>query len=128
MTQGNGGYGNPYDRTNPYEEGCDGNKPERLTELDRGEVCVRTVAGGMTAQPFHGATIAEVGWSYRNREKVLAQSRQRWGRRREEVEAKLARWGTRPETPPAPKRTRTTRPSMVVNIENFYGGEAETLE
>jgi energy-coupling factor transporter ATP-binding protein EcfA2 len=103
-------------------------RAERLTELSRGEVCVRTVAGGMTAPPFHGSTIAEVGWGYRNRDKVLAQSRQRWGRRREEVEAKLTRWGARPETPPAPKRTRERRPSMVVNIENFYGGEAEPLE
>ena len=81
--------------------------------------------GGVTAPPFSGSTIAEVGWGYRSREKVVEQSRQRWGRRRQDVEAKLARWGARPEMPPAPKRTRTTRPPMVVNIENFYGGEPE---
>jgi hypothetical protein len=82
----------------------------------------------MTAAPFLASTIAEVGWSHRSRVKVMEQSRQRWGRRREEIEAKLARWSARPETPPAPKRPRTTRPSMVVNIENFYGGETEPLE
>jgi len=96
---------------------------ETLTDLYRGEVCVRTIAGGMTSPPFFGSTVAEMGWSSRNRAKVIEQSRQRWGRRRDKVEAKLARWGTRPETPPAPKRTRNTRPSMVANIDNFHGGE-----
>jgi energy-coupling factor transporter ATP-binding protein EcfA2 len=69
--------------------------PDRLTDLYRGEVCVRTIAGGMTSAPFFGSTIAETGWSYRSRAKVIDQSRQRWGRRREEVEAKLVRWDTR---------------------------------
>jgi hypothetical protein len=102
--------------------------PENLTELSRGEVCVRTVVDGATTAPFFGSTIAEVGWGYRSREKVIEQSRQRWGRRRQDVEAKLARWGARPETPPAPKRARTARPPRVVNIENFHGAEAEPLE
>jgi hypothetical protein len=99
--------------------------PEKLTDLYRGEVCVRTVMGGVTAPPFSGSTIAEVGWSYRSREKVVEQSRQRWGRRRQDVEAKLARWGARPEALPSPKRTRTTRPPMVVNIENFYSADPD---
>jgi energy-coupling factor transporter ATP-binding protein EcfA2 len=63
-----------------------------LTDLDRGEVCVRTVMGGMTGQPFLGKTIAEVGWSYGSRAKVVEQSRRRYARRREEVEAKINRW------------------------------------
>src|SRR5712691_6265246 len=83
--------------------------PEKLTDLYRGEVCVRTVVGGVTAPPFSGSTIAEVGWSYRSREKVIEQSRQRWGRRRQDVATKLARWSARPETPPAPKRARRGR-------------------
>ena len=98
---------------------------ESLTDLYRGEVCVRTIAGGMTSAPFFGSTIAEMGWSHRSRAKVIDQSRQRWGRRRAEVEAKLARWGARADVSPPPKRTRTSRPSMVVNIENFYGNEPE---
>jgi type IV secretory pathway TraG/TraD family ATPase VirD4 len=97
-----------------------------LTDLRRGEVCVRTVIDGMTSEPFFATTIAEVGWSYSSRAKVIEQSRQRWGRRREEVEAKLARWGARTDTRPAPKRTRASRPSMVVNIENFYHSEDAT--
>jgi hypothetical protein len=65
---------------------------ETLIDLGRGEVCVRTVVGGDTGQPFLGATFAEVGWSYGGRAMVMAQSRRRWGRRREIVEAKIARW------------------------------------
>ncbi len=68
---------------------------ETLTGLGKGEVCVRTVADG-GIQPFLGATFAEVGWSYGTRATVIEQSRRRWGRRREVVEAKIARWaGTR---------------------------------
>jgi type IV secretory pathway TraG/TraD family ATPase VirD4 len=68
---------------------------DSLTDLYRGEVCVRTIEGGMTSAPFFGSTIAEMGWSGRNRAKVIEQSRQRWGRRREEVEARLTRWGAK---------------------------------
>jgi len=63
-----------------------------LTGLHRGEVCVRTVMGGMTGEPFFGRTIPEVGWAYGRRAKVIEQSRRRWGRRREEVEGKIGRW------------------------------------
>lgn len=66
--------------------------PDVLTGLHRGEVCVRTVMDGMTGAPFFGKTIAEVGWSYASRQKVIEQSRRRWGRRREVVEARLERW------------------------------------
>jgi type IV secretory pathway TraG/TraD family ATPase VirD4 len=66
--------------------------PEVLTGFYRGEVAVRTVMGGMTGVPFLGRTIAEVGWSYGGRETVMEQSRRRWGRRREVVEARLQRW------------------------------------
>lgn len=63
-----------------------------LTDLDRGAVCVRSIRGGMTGEPFFGKTISEVGWSYASRAKVIEQSRRRWARRREVVEEKLARW------------------------------------
>jgi energy-coupling factor transporter ATP-binding protein EcfA2 len=63
-----------------------------LTGLYRGEVCVRTVMGGTTGEPFFGKTIPEVGWSHASRAKVIGQSRRRWGRRREVVEGKLIRW------------------------------------
>lgn len=45
-----------------------------LTGLYRGEVCVRTVMGGMTDEPFFGTTIPEVGWNYGSRTKVIEQS------------------------------------------------------
>ena len=63
-----------------------------LTGLYRGEVCCRTVMGGMTGEPFFGKTIPEVGWGYGSRAKVIEQSRRRWGRPREVVEARLGRW------------------------------------
>lgn len=65
---------------------------ETLTGLGRGEVCVRSVAGSDVAYPFLGRTFPEVGWSYRSRQNVLEQSRRRYGRRREVVEAKITRW------------------------------------
>ncbi|HWB48632.1 MAG TPA: DUF87 domain-containing protein [Stellaceae bacterium] len=63
-----------------------------LTGFSRGEVVVRTVADGTTSAPFLGSTIAEVGWRYASRGKVIEQSRRRWGGRREVVEARLAQW------------------------------------
>ena len=66
--------------------------PNSLTGLYRGEVCVRTVMGGMTGEPFFGKTIREVGWGYASREKVIGQSRRRYACRREEVEAAIGRW------------------------------------
>ena len=72
---------------------------DTLTMLSRGEVCVRTVSGGETGQPFLGRTIAEPGWHYADRrEAVLEQSRRRYGRRREVVEGKIGRWSTRPQS------------------------------
>lgn len=65
------------------------------------------------------------GVEHASREKVIEQSRRWYATRRDVVEARLKRWGARPEMPLQPKRTRTPRPSMVVNIENYYGGEAE---
>lgn len=67
---------------------------DTLTMLSRGEVCVRGVSGGETGQPFLGWTIAEPGPHYAGRrEVVLEQTRRRYGRRREVVEAKIGRWG-----------------------------------
>jgi hypothetical protein len=76
---------------------------EILTGLDRGAVCVRTVAAGMTAAPFLGKTIPEVGWTYASRRKVIDQSRRRWGRKRDKVERKLTRWLTNKEATPLVK-------------------------
>jgi hypothetical protein len=63
-----------------------------LTGSKRGQVCVRSSAGGEMGYPFLGETIGEVGWSYGSRKRVIEQSRRRWGRRRELIEAKIARW------------------------------------
>jgi hypothetical protein len=65
---------------------------QTLIALSRGQVCVRSTAGGEIGQPFQGATMPEVGWRYRGKAKVVARSRRLWGRRREMVEAKISRW------------------------------------
>jgi hypothetical protein len=66
---------------------------ETLTGLGTGEVCGRSVADGEVAYPFLARTFAEVGWTHGSRQNVLKQSRRRYGRRREAVEEKIARWG-----------------------------------
>jgi hypothetical protein len=68
---------------------------EALISLRKGEICVRTVAGGETGYPFLAATFAEVGWNCGSRTKVVEQSRRRWGRRQEVVEEKIGRWSQR---------------------------------
>jgi hypothetical protein len=99
---------------------------DTLTWLSRGEVAVRINTSGNVSAPFLGQTLPGIMPPYEGRRAaVLDQSRRRYGTRREEVEAKLARWGTKAEVVPMPKRTRTPRPPMVVNIENFYQGEPE---
>jgi hypothetical protein len=64
---------------------------ETIVGLGRGEICVRLVRDGQMAEPFLASTI-DVARPHGGREKVLAQSRRRWGQRREIVEAKIARW------------------------------------
>ena len=54
--------------------------------------------------------IAGVGWSTRAGEKVIEQSRRWYATRRDVVEARLKRWGARPEMPRNPnERARRVR-------------------
>jgi hypothetical protein len=65
---------------------------EVLTGLSRGQVCVRTTAGGETGYPFLG-------------EIVIEQSRRRYGHRRDVEEGKIDRWsGARLTLPPVRRR------------------------
>jgi hypothetical protein len=63
-----------------------------LGELERGEVCVRLTVDGQSSRAFVGRTYAEAGEFYGRRATVIAQSRRRWGRRREVVEERIVRW------------------------------------
>src|SRR5205807_3519895 len=78
------------DEFHPYSAGA-------LRDLGRGQVCVRTIRDAQQQEPFLGVTRPDAGNAYRNRARVLEASRRRYGRRREDVEASLTRWG-------APKR------------------------
>jgi len=66
---------------------------DTLTSLSRGEVVARLIKNGEAEETFIGGTYPEFGrrWEDR-REMVREQSRRRYGRRREVVEAKHERW------------------------------------
>jgi hypothetical protein len=98
---------------------------DTLTALNRGEVVARLMQEGQAQQPFIGQTYPYLDFAFPGRRAaVLDQSRRRYGRPREIVEAKLQRW-----QPPANENTalmpvrRPPRPSVQVNIENFYEGD-----
>ena len=77
--------------------------PEVLRELRRGEVCVRLTADGEPCPPFLGRTAPGAGKGYGRRAVVIAQSRRRYGRRRDVVEERIGRWLEPKETPRYPK-------------------------
>lgn len=63
-----------------------------LVNLDKYNAYIKLMINGITSKPFSMLTIPPVGKLYNNAEKVVAVSRERYGRRREEVEEKIARW------------------------------------
>lgn len=63
-----------------------------LVNLDKFNAYVKLMIDGITSKPFSMQTIPPVGNLYGNFDKVVAVSRERYGRRREEVEEKIARW------------------------------------
>lgn len=100
---------------------------DTLTGLRRGQVAVRVTRDGEAQQPFLGYSYAETGRRYADRRTAIReQSRRRYGCRRELIEEKLARWNP-PRSDPEPRalarRTRQKRPTVLVNIENFYNGQ-----
>ena len=66
--------------------------PERLTSLDRGEVCIRLTEGGTTRQPFVARTLPSVAISHGRGHAISARSRAKYGRSREAVEKRITRW------------------------------------
>lgn len=101
---------------------------DTLTGLSRGQIAVRLTRSGEAQAPFVGNTFAELGRRYKDHRAIVSErSRRLYGRRREIIEEKLARWNPTPDPEAKPaaliKRPRQTRPTMLVNIENFYNGE-----
>jgi len=63
-----------------------------LTDCGRYQVCAKLMHDGETREPFFGRTLAPQGRRHGRRENIMVQSRQRYGRRRDMVEGKIAQW------------------------------------
>jgi hypothetical protein len=64
-----------------------------LVSLGKHEIYARLLEHGRAIEPFRGKTLAPVrGTSTGRREAVMRQSRERYGRPREEVEGRIMRW------------------------------------
>jgi CxxC-x17-CxxC domain-containing protein len=84
-----------------------------LVNLDKYHAYIRLMIDGIASKPFSMVTFADAGVSFpENRAKVIAVSRERYGRKRAVVEEKIARWlGAGMEvTPPRPERRGEERP------------------
>lgn len=66
--------------------------PRIFRDLEVGQICARLLQGGEMSLSCRGRTEAVAGSRYGRQETVLAQSRQRYGRRREQVETNQLRW------------------------------------
>jgi len=63
-----------------------------LLNLDKYNAYIKLMIDGITSKPFSMRTIAPTGESFGLRDSVRQVSRERYGRRRELVEEKIARW------------------------------------
>lgn len=63
-----------------------------LVNLDKYNANIKLMINGVTSSPFSMQTIPPAPDVYRSREKVIKVSRERYGRDREQVEEKIARW------------------------------------
>lgn len=66
--------------------------PSDLVNLDKYNAYVKLMINGVTSSPFSMQTIPPAPTSFDSREKVIRISRERYGRAREIVEEKIARW------------------------------------
>ncbi len=90
-----------------------------LVNLDKYNAYVKLMINGVTSPPFSMQTIPPSSHSYHSHDKVLAVSRERYGRPREIVEEKIARWSgvTFQETAEAEGQERkASQPREPMNI------------
>lgn len=66
--------------------------PRQLAELNNHEVCARLLDSGEPGEPFIGRTLPPWGLRHGRGERLAARSSEKYGRSREEIEGKLARW------------------------------------
>lgn len=63
-----------------------------LVNLDKYNAYIKLMINGVTSSPFSMETIPPVAETYNSREKVIAVSRERYGKSRAMIEEKIARW------------------------------------
>lgn len=69
-----------------------GHVAEEFSDLGNYEVRAKILERGENRVPFLATTASPTGALYRNREKVIRRSRERFGTRRDVVETKIRRW------------------------------------
>lgn len=65
---------------------------EDIINLSKYRVFLKLMIDGVASQPFSAVTMAPIGNVTGNFDKVIRVSRERYGKRREEIEDKIARW------------------------------------
>lgn len=65
---------------------------EDIVNLTKYQIILKLMIDGVASQPFSAATLPPLAKSTGSAEKVIRVSRERYGRRREMVEQKIARW------------------------------------
>lgn len=68
---------------------------EQFVDLGRYEVLVRSIENGKTTGPFRASTLPPIENAIGRKDKLIARSREKYGTRRQSVEAKLNQWITR---------------------------------
>lgn len=69
--------------------------PSDLINLEKHHFFVKLMIDNMTSGPFSGVSLPPPSHSTGNKEKVLAISREKYGKPREEVERYVGRWVSR---------------------------------
>lgn len=65
---------------------------EDIVNLSKFRVFLKLMIDGVASQPFSANTMSPIGNATGNFDKVIRVSRERYGKRREEIEDKIARW------------------------------------
>jgi hypothetical protein len=66
--------------------------PAHFTDLSNHEIRVKLLHHGEQGEPFLGKTLAPLTSAHKHRENLMKRSRERFGTRRDLVEAKIQRW------------------------------------
>lgn len=67
---------------------------EDVVTLPAHHIYLRLMIDGVTSEPFSATTLPPIAGETENREKVIAVSRERYGRQREIVEEKIRKWAS----------------------------------